>query len=181
NPTLLNIKSDGRQRVIISNISPQIDGGKFAAKTVLNEPITISADIFSDGHDEVKAAVLVRHENERQWKELPMELIVNDRWEAVFTPDKLGYYQFKVQGWIDHFTTWKKGLKKKHEASQNVDVELLIGSEILEKAAKTADSKDKKQLLQLSQELRNESVNGSRVSQALGNDLSALVARAGDR
>lgn len=180
-PKALNIKSDGRQRVIISNVSPHVENGKFSAKTVLNEPTIISADIFSDGHDEVNASVFVKHENEKQWTELPMKLIVNDRWEATLVPDKLGYYQFKVQGWIDHFTTWKKGLRKKHEANQNIDVDLLIGADILEKVAVKADNKDKKQLLQWSNDLRNESVNGSRVSQALSKELSAVVARAGDR
>lgn len=180
---LLKTKSipqqDGRQRVIISNVSPQIEQGKFPAKTVQNEPIEFSADIFSDGHDEVSASILVKHETDDKWVELPMKLIVNDRWHARLLPEKLGYYKFRVQAWIDHFTTWKKGLKKKHDANQDIHVELLIGSEMLEKVAKNASGNDKKQLLKWSQDLKTESNNGSRVSQALSKELSAAVARAG--
>lgn len=181
-PTANSISKEhqnGRQRVIISNVKPQVELGKFAAKTVHNEPIEISADIFSDGHDEIDASVLVKHESDKAWTELSMKHVLNDRWTATLEPDKLGLYTFRVQAWIDHFTTWKMGLKKKHEANQDIHVELLIGSEILEKAAKNVSGVNKKQLLKWGQDLRNESNNGSRVSLALSKELAAGVARAG--
>ena len=72
--------AEGRRRVIITKVSPQVERGHFPAKTVVGEETVISADIFSDGHDVVTAAVLVKHEKERQWKEVSMKHLGNDRW-----------------------------------------------------------------------------------------------------
>lgn len=139
----VNITS-GRQRVIIAHVSPRIEEGKYAAKAAVHEQIVFSADIFADGHDVLGASVLVKHASERRWTELPMKLIVNDRWEAVLKPGKTGRYQFRFQGWIDHFATWQRNLQKKQEAGQDVAVELLSGAEMAEKAATLANSRDKR-------------------------------------
>src|SRR5690606_35763980 len=117
-------KLAGRKRVIITNISPQIEDGKFPAKATINEHIILSADIFADGHDEVAARVLVKHEKDRIWKDLSLKLIVNDHWEGVFIPDRIGFYHFKIHAWPDHFKTWQKGLQKKFAAQQDIFVEL---------------------------------------------------------
>lgn len=173
--------SDGRKRVIITNVSPQVEGGKFPARTVIGEDTIISADIFSDGHDEVRASAFVKHEEEKQWEELSMELIVNDHWEAMWQPEALGFYQFKIEAWIDHFTTWKNGLRKKYEANQDIHLALLIGAEMLEKTASEANTNDKKQLLQWSKELKSTGANGSGVSLALSDQLAAVMEQAGNK
>ena len=130
--------SNGRKRVVITNVSPLIEGGQFPAKTVINERFTVTADIFSDGHDEIAASILFKHTDEKQWLEVPMEQLFNDRWEAHLKLEKLGFYQVKIYAWVDHFATWQKGLKKKYEAGQDIGVELLIGAEMIERAAATA-------------------------------------------
>ena len=38
-------------RVIIENVQPEIDGGRFPAKRSLGEKVAVSADIFCDGHE----------------------------------------------------------------------------------------------------------------------------------
>lgn len=132
------------KRVIITNIAPQIEGGRYPAKATIHDEFVISADVFTDGHDEVSASVLLKHTKQRQWKELPMQLLNNDRWELPVYPDKTGFYQFQVQGWIDHFTTWKKGLVKKYEAGQDLTLEIQIGEQLIAAATKRANAKDKK-------------------------------------
>src|SRR5215471_3897595 len=56
---------DGRKRVAIEAVSPEIDAGRFPAKRVPGESVTVEADVFADGHDAVAAAVLFRHERAR--------------------------------------------------------------------------------------------------------------------
>ena len=107
------INFPGRKRVVITNVAPQIDCGKYPAKAVVEDEFIVSADVFSDGHDEVNASVLLKHRKDRVWKEYPMNFINNDHWELSLYPEKPGFYQFQVMGWIDHFTTWRKGLIKK--------------------------------------------------------------------
>lgn len=177
-----NINSmDGRRRVIITNVSPQVEKGQFPAKTVIEEDTVIAADIFSDGHDEIKASVFVKHKEEKLWQELPMQLLVNDHWQAIWLPQKLGFYQFKIQAWVDHFTTWQKGLQKKYRANQDIHIDLLIGAEMLDEAALNADAKTKKQLQQWSKELQTSARNGAGVSLALSHQLSEAVMRAGNK
>ena len=66
------IDHKGKKRVIISNVSPQIDQGRFAAKAAIGELVTISADIFSDGHDELSASVFIQKPGIDNWTELLM-------------------------------------------------------------------------------------------------------------
>lgn len=165
----------GRKRVIISNISPLIENGIFPAKSVINEQIIISADIFCDGHDEIDASVMIKQQDQHQWKESRMKFQMNDFWQAELELDKPGFYEFKIQAWIDHFSTWKKGLQKKFDAGQNVDVELLIGADLLEKAAADADNPDKDFLLKSINKLRNPKNSESGVALALNDSLANLM------
>jgi starch synthase (maltosyl-transferring) len=48
-------QSDGRARVIISGVKPEVDSGLFPAKAVVSEKVEVEADIFADGHDTITA------------------------------------------------------------------------------------------------------------------------------
>lgn len=169
------IHLSGRKRVIITNIAPSVENGRFTAKGLINDSLIFSADIFIDGHDEIAASVFVKHNDETQWNELPMKHINNDHWEAIFHPDKLGVYEFRIEAWVDHFTTWKKGLIKKNTAGQNLDTEILIGAEILESAAKSADKKLKSRLLNWASSFRNSESIDKAITLALGDEISAAM------
>ena len=43
----------GRQRVVIENIRPRSDVGRFPVKRVAGDRVTVEADAFADGHDRV--------------------------------------------------------------------------------------------------------------------------------
>ncbi|WP_342644354.1 alpha-1,4-glucan--maltose-1-phosphate maltosyltransferase [Mucilaginibacter sp. CSA2-8R] len=129
------IQTSGQKRVIITNISPKVEEGKFPAKSAIYESFKISADIFSDGHDEIAASAFVKKVNDANWTEYPLHFVINDHWETIFRATETGNYEFKIEGWVDHYTTWKKGLKKKFDAGQDITVELQIGVELLEEAA----------------------------------------------
>lgn len=126
---------DGRKRVVISNVAPQIEEGRFPARRAIGESVVFSADIIADGHDAVAASVIFRYGADQLWHDVPMSHAGNDRWHATWTPAKEGFYEYRFTGWIDHFTTWKKGLIKKFDANQDVTVELRIGAGILKEAA----------------------------------------------
>jgi starch synthase (maltosyl-transferring) len=140
---MINYK--GIQRVIITNIAPQVDAGSYPAKAAVGETLSISADIFSDGHDEISASAYIRKDGETGWTELPMKFVINDWWQVNYQPGTTGWYEFRIEGWVDHYKTWSKGLLKKHEAGQDVSVELQIGAQLIEKAANTTIDNDKLQ------------------------------------
>jgi starch synthase (maltosyl-transferring) len=108
----------GRSRVIIENVSPQIDGGNFAVKRTLNESVAVEADIFADGHDAISTVVKFRHEKNSAWVEAQMKLVENDRWRGQFTVSELGNYFYTIEAWINRFESWRKDLKKKMDAGQ---------------------------------------------------------------
>lgn len=137
------IAAPTRKRVIISNILPSVDGGKYPAKVVVQNQVKISADIFTDGIDKISAAVLLRYNDQKQRKELELSLTDNDRWETSFTPDRLGRYHFQVVAWINTFATWQDSIEKKYLAGQDIIVDLKAGIAIAQSALVRATGKDK--------------------------------------
>jgi starch synthase (maltosyl-transferring) len=130
--------SPGRLRVIIEGVRPQVDGGRFAIKRVLGEPVVVEADVFTDGHDLVTADLLYRHEDEKDWQRLPMRALVNDRWRARFVVERLGRYRYTIAAWVDHFQTWRQDLTKRRAAGQDLRVEYRIGAAFVRAAAARA-------------------------------------------
>src|SRR5262245_25934314 len=49
-----------QSRVVIEQVRPQIDGGRFAVKRAVGDVLTVEADIYCDGHDQIAAALLLR-------------------------------------------------------------------------------------------------------------------------
>src|ERR1700682_750997 len=67
-----------------------------------------------------------------------MQPLVNDRWTAAFRVKELGRYGYKVQGWVDHFETWRRDLLKRIKAESDAAVDYLIGADLVEQAAERA-------------------------------------------
>ena len=99
-----------QRRVVIDAVKPQINGGEFFIKRIVNEIINVDAHVLVDGHDVIAASVLFKHEKERKWSEARMDLIVNDEWRTSFVVTKQGFYSYKVQGWVDHALNWQHAL-----------------------------------------------------------------------
>ena len=52
--------SEGRRRVIVEGVTPQVDCGRFAAKRTVGDQVRVEADVFTDGHDAIAASLLAR-------------------------------------------------------------------------------------------------------------------------
>ncbi len=129
---------NGRARVIIESVTPQVDSGRFPAKRTVGDKVSVEADVFTDGHDSVAAVVRFKHNSETTWHETPMQFLVNDRWTAEFTVSELGRYSYSVSAWVDHWETWRRDLQKRIKAATDAEVDYLIGAELIEAAAKRA-------------------------------------------
>src|SRR5580658_4694050 len=105
--------STGRNRVVIESITPQVNCGRYPARRILGDLVTVTAAIFGDGHDHLAARLLYRHKSERRWRSVPMTPTGNDLWSAAFPVTKLGEWRFAVEGWVDHFDTWASDLTKR--------------------------------------------------------------------
>jgi starch synthase (maltosyl-transferring) len=161
--------AEGRKRVIIEEIQPQVDCGRYPARRFIGDTLKISAAIFSDGHDHVSARLLYKHESERDWQSTPMIALGNDMWRSSFTVDRLGAWTYTIQGWVDHFDTWCDDLRKRLAAQpdpaspdparrdlppQDIPVALNIGASLLDQAAARAKGSDAKELKAIADSLR---------------------------
>jgi starch synthase (maltosyl-transferring) len=170
------------RRVVIESVTPQVDAGRFPAKSPLGDEVTVEADVFADGHDAITAVMRSRQKGRRGWSETALESLGNDRWRATFHPDSLGIWEFEVEGWVDHFRTWRDGLAKKHEAGVEVDVDLIVGAALVEEASSRARGKESKKLGSLASDLADEKKSlASRVAIGLSEDLLHVVTANPDR
>jgi len=184
--------NEGRNRVVIENVKPEIDCGSFPIKRVIGEKVRVLADIFADGHDSLSASLLYRKRGEARWKEVPMGFIENDRWGGEFPAEELGVYHYTLEAWVDPFKTWQKDLQKKWVAGQDLRVDLLIGAEHLEVASRRASGGDETKLREAGGFLKREAARLVRVdrenpnlqelmSVALGAGLHELMEKYPDR
>ena len=166
---------EGRERIAIEAVSPQIDCGRFAVQRITGDEMAVEADIFSDGHDEVVAVLLFRKLGEETWRETLMHRLDNDRWRGAFLLEEQGMYQYTLMGWVDHFRTWQRDLEKRFQAGQDVSVDLRIGIRLLEQAAKEANAGDAGKIHEAVAALGRESSQGQAIAAGLDRALSSLV------
>lgn len=140
-PELPHFADDGRRRVVIERVSPEIDCGRFAIKRVTGETVTVEANVFADGHDQVACRILYRVDDIEPASS-PMRPLSNDRWRGEFRVDRIGRYLYTIEGWIDRFRTWRDAVEKKISAGQDVHVDVLIGADLIEGAARRAKADD---------------------------------------
>ena len=169
---------DGRRRVVIEAVSPEIDAGRFPAKRALGDRVSVEADVFADGHDALACVLRWRHQSSQQWNDVPMVLLVNDRWRGEFMVGELGRYFYTVQGWVDAFETWSRQFAKRVEAGQDITQELEVAARMIEAAAARADGSDSNRLQAYAGAVRK---GRAKASSALGGELAQLMDRYADK
>ena len=108
-------------RVAIEGVTPEVDGGRFPAKRITGEPVVVEADLFADGQDPVRGALLYRHESQPRWTAVPMEPLGNDRYRASFPVERLGVYLYTVEGWV--------GSERARSARYDKELRILVDRE----------------------------------------------------
>jgi starch synthase (maltosyl-transferring) len=168
---------DGRRRVIIEGISPEIDCGRFPIKRVPGEIVVVEADIFGDGHDAIAATLFYRSERDAEWSAIPMEALGNDRWRASFATGGVGRMRYTLEAWVDHFLTWRRDLKKRIDAGQDLAVPLEIGAGLVREAAGRASGSDAKQLRRLADQVAGTTAPGPSFERLLDHEVVPLMER----
>ena len=170
-------------RVVIENVYPEIQEGRFPIKRTVGERVVVSADIFTDGHDAISAVLLFRRAGEPLWIETPMEEDVNDRWQGSFTVLELGQYEYTLRAWVDHFESWRRGFIKKVEAGQEISVDILTGAKLVDEVIGRTTGEASQQLGAYAASMRMQ--NGHTLSDAMvsarDENLSHLMALYPDR
>jgi len=119
------------RQIVIEAVEPEVEGGRFPAKVLVGDVVTVSADIFSDGHDKIDASLFYRGPEEEGWTEVPMRPLGNDRWSASFVARRLGRYEFSIAGWKDRFGYWQYEVGKKRAAGLGLSLEIEEGRRLI--------------------------------------------------
>jgi len=171
---------DGRKRVVIEGVEPEIDGGRFPIKRVVGEKVEVEADVFTDGHDQITCLLQYRKDDHANWHETPMKFLINDRWRGEFSVQEPGTYRYTVSAWVDGFKSWRHDLKRRTQA-KDIAVALLVGARLIEDASQRASGDERKLLEDFVTGLRSEMPLESRRNLALDSVLGELMMRYPDR
>ena len=165
--------------VVIENVLPQIDCGKFAVKRVVGDTVVVEADVFRDGHDAIAATLLYR-ETSATWRRTPMLYLDNNRWTASFEILRAGSYEFTIEAWPDPFATWQAQVAKKRAAGQPLALEAIEGRALVRTALDRAAPNERAAVEAALAGIDAQRDDESRVSVMLSGEIATLVARAPD-
>ncbi len=175
------VRIDDSRKIVIEDVRPQLDCGRYAVKREVGDELTVSADIFKEGHDAIAAAVRFRAEDQTETRESRMHFVDNDRWEGAVTLERNCRYFYTVIAWTDWFGSWRAELKKKFDAGQDVSSELLEGAGIIKRSVELAEGGDRDRLQDLLDAMEGGESQIEQVAIALSDELLSLVERHPDR
>ena len=92
-------------RIRIQLPSPTIEEGRWPVKRTVGDTVAVSADVFRDGHEVLRAVVRYRPQGARRWSEAPLHAVDAHhngvRWAGEFSVDMPGRTQWTIQAWVD--------------------------------------------------------------------------------
>jgi starch synthase (maltosyl-transferring) len=197
-------------RIGIDDVEPVVSGGRYPAKAVVGEVVPVRATVWREGHDAVAATMVVRYHGTANPQlvddparpaapePVPIENVVSpaarvkpqvitmspgrtpDVFHGQFTPDSVGLWTFRVDGWGDPIATWRRGVTAKLDAGQGeaeLSNDLLVGARLLERAAAGTPRKLRDPLLEAAAQLREPGDPFTRAGAALAPEVVELLDR----
>jgi len=123
------------RRIVIAHLAPSVERGRYPVKRCAGDLLTVEADIFADGHEQLAAQLAIRSRGNRAWQRVPMEPIGNDRWRAESALGETGIWQFRIEAWLDGFGGFVRDTEKKRDAGQPLALEAEEGRRLIAEAA----------------------------------------------
>lgn len=121
-------------RIAVEAIRPIVDAGRFPVKRIVGQPVTVTADVFTDGATKLAVRLLWRPSDEKAWREVPMRHTLNDIHAATFVPDRVGRHLYTVCAWVDVYAAFLDEITKKQAAGVDIALERREGMALLEAA-----------------------------------------------
>ena len=193
-------------RIAIDDVEPVVSGGVYPAKAVVGEIVPVCATVWREGHEAVAATLVVRYLG-AAYPRLSYGSLTSpdaatpepvapaarikpssspmstgrtpDIFHGQFTPDRVGLWTFRVDGWGDPITTWRHAVTAKLDAGQgeeDLDNDLVIGAALLERAAAGVPRGDRTPLREAAEALRRPGDPLTRATLALSHQVTELLA-----
>ena len=167
--------------ILIEDVRPAVDGGRYAVKREVGDRVDVSADIFREGHEKIAAVVRYRQNGDDDWREVPMSFVDNDRWQGSFTVTVVGPAAYTILAYPDRFESWRDEVRKKLDAGLDISSELLEGYQIVEETLGRASTHDREALERALQQARAATDQAHAAELMLSAEVQALVRRNANR
>lgn len=183
-------------RIEIDNVAPVVSCGVYPAKAVVGEAVPVRATVWREGHDAAAATLVVDYlgpgypreataaseaaEPERV-ESLSIPMVMGQEpyvFHGHFTPDRVGLWTFRVDGWGDPVLAWRHGLVAKLDAGQKaaeLSNDLLLGAALFERAATGMPPAQRASLLAAATALRAPGDAVTRTAPALAAEIEELL------
>ncbi len=167
-----------RRPIVIEHVRPAVDDGRYPVKRVVGDALTITADIFKEGHDLLAASIRFRAVGETDWRETPLSPVDNDGWAGSFPLEANTRYRYTVEAWTDTFGSWVEEMRRRLAGGQvDLTSELLEGGAMLARARGGARDADAAALTRALERLEAASSRDRRLDVLLDSDLRQVMAR----
>ncbi len=167
-------------RVLIENLTPELDGGRHPVKVVVGDLVTVQADIFTDGHEKIGCEVLWRTIDQDEWNRVPMTFRGNDQWAASFIPTRNMRHIYTIEAWRDPFASLLDGIVKKRAAKQALAIEATEALVLIDQAKPRGPAKRQHKVL-LDAIAKAELGSNEQLDLICATDTKALMASFGPR
>ncbi len=165
-------KAIAAPRVTIESVTPNVDDGRFPAKRVVGETLTVEADVFSDGHPVLAVRLLWRAADLDEWNIVRMRAIGNDRWRGEFPLHRQGVHFYTIEAGLDEFAAMRASIEKKVAAGQNVALDVEEARLFIDDASRRAPAEYRTRLRAVTQEIASARDPAGRL---LAPDCAALM------
>ena len=192
-------------RIAIDDVAPVVSGGTYPAKAVVGEIVPVCATVWREGHEAVAATLVVRYLGSAYPQTGPRSSASTgaapeirepavprvkptlspmapgrtpDVFHGQFAPDRVGLWTFRVDGWGDPITSWRRAVSAKLDAGQgeeDLDNDLVMGAALLERAAAGVPRGDRTPLREAAEALRRPGDPLVRAAPALSHQVTELL------
>lgn len=191
-------------RIEVDEVAPVVSCGAYPAKAVVGEVVPVSATVWREGHDALGATLVVRYLGKAyprpgteppraepplagtepvaasvKPRHYPMSTgRTHDVFHGQFTPDQVGLWGFRVDGWADPLTSWRHSVTAKLDAGQGeaeLNNDLLVGADLLDRAAAEIPPAARGRVVSAATALRQSGDPAVRAAQALSHDVTELL------
>ncbi|MFP4227305.1 MAG: alpha-1,4-glucan--maltose-1-phosphate maltosyltransferase [Salinivenus sp.] len=172
-PQSTNTLPPSWSRVVITAVTPSIEGGDWPIKRAVGETVEVTAGVIVDSHEELAVELVYRREGADTGNTVPLSLDKNDEYSGSFDVSALGRYEYWVRAWINRFATWQDQFKRRvegGESDEEIQSELQAGADLLRDAAANASGSDQDSL-----ESYAEALAAGDVDTALGDEIADQV------
>lgn len=171
---------------LVRDVAPVTPTGA-PARVLAGDPIGFRAQLVRDGHPEMAAQVRLRRvdpgasRSERRWSAVPMRVDHHGAATATVAAEAPGRYEFEVRAWRDQVATWRRDLRLRAEAGEDLSVEFEVGAQLLERVAQRLRGADLRRVADAVATLRDTGCTERvRLTAALDDAVAAITAVVAD-